>query len=62
MRLRPVKYSGRTTAEIVADAEMTYLKPYLIACPKECRCQRCWDDALSKLVEYSNTVLGGINA
>lgn len=62
--LKPVNTSGRTPKKIVADAEATWLKPYLIvpddvmpaivATNEEhldvCRCNECFQRKLDELV------------
>jgi uncharacterized C2H2 Zn-finger protein len=49
--------SGRSKAQIVAEAESTWLSPYIITASNEaehleaCRCQKCWHKMADKLIQ-----------
>lgn len=48
--------SGRTTAEVVANAEATWLGPHLVGgleCAPDCQCAACFQRRLDALLKKS---------
>ena len=63
--IKPVNVSGRSKAQIVKEAEASWLAPLIITTSNEqehlnsCKCNVCFQKALDRLVEASGRALEG---
>ncbi len=58
--LTPINVSGRTPAQIIEQAEITWLVPYFVKTDHrdDCRCNTCLQSKLDALVKHSEEALG----
>jgi hypothetical protein len=60
LAVMPVNTSGRTKAQIVAEAEATWMLPHLVTrleCDADCRCMKCFHRRLDETVRKSEEAL-----
>jgi DNA-directed RNA polymerase subunit RPC12/RpoP len=63
-KIMPVNTSGRTKAEIVSNAESTWLRSFIIESNNHdhleaCRCPECFSKYLDKVVKFSDDITKG---